>query len=101
MARMTKSEIVNHISKVTGVNRKDVKAVFLSLGKLAKAQLGKRGPGEFAILPGMVKARVRTKPAIPAGKWFNPFTKTEEVRKGKPARRVVRLTALKALKEVL
>ncbi|NMC68461.1 MAG: DNA-binding protein [Myxococcales bacterium] len=101
MAKMTKSQIVTLIAKDTGLTRKNVNAVFDALQGLAKSQLGKKGPGEFTILPGMVKARVRVKPAVKAGKWFNPFTKREEVRKAKPARRTVRLTALKGLKGVL
>jgi len=101
MAKLTKSQIVTLIAKDTGLTRKNVNAVFNALQGLAKSQLGKKGPGEFTILPGMVKARVRVKPAVKAGKWFNPFTKQEEVRKAKPARRTVRLTALKGLKSVL
>jgi len=101
MAKMTKSQIVTLIAKDTGLTRKNVNAVFDALQGLAKSQLGKKGPGEFTILPGMIKARVKVKPAVKAGKWFNPFTKREEVRKAKPARRTVRLTALKGLKGVL
>jgi hypothetical protein len=41
------------------------------------------------------------KAAIPAGKWINPFTKKEEMRAAKPARRVVRFSANKALKEAI
>ena len=101
MAKMTKSQIVTEISKDTGLTRKNVNAVFDALQGLAKAQLGKKGPGEFTILPGLIKAQVKVKPAIKAGKWFNPFTKREEIRKAKPARRTVRLRALKGLKAVL
>ncbi|MBN1769836.1 MAG: HU family DNA-binding protein [Deltaproteobacteria bacterium] len=101
MAKMTKSQIVTMIAKDTGLTRRNVNAVFDCLQGLAKSQLGKKGPGEFTILPGMIKARVKVKPAVKAGKWFNPFTKREEVRKAKPSRRTVRLTALKGLKGVL
>ncbi len=99
--KMTKSQIVTHIAEKTGLSRKLVNAVFDTLGELAVKELGKKGPGEFAILPGLVKAKVRTRAAVPAGKWINPFTKKEEVRKAKPARRVVRFSANKALKEAV
>ncbi len=99
--KMTKSEIVAHIAGKTGLARKAVAAVFDELGCLAKKELGRKGSGEFAILPGLVKAKVRTKAAVPAGKWINPFTKQEEMRKAKPARRVVRFGALKALKDAV
>ncbi|MDI7266700.1 MAG: HU family DNA-binding protein [Myxococcota bacterium] len=101
MSKMTKSQIVVHIAGETGISRKNVGAVFDALRGLAKAQLGKKGPGEFAVLPGLIKAKVRTKPAVKAGKWFNPFTKQEEIRKAKPARRIIRLAALKALKDAI
>jgi nucleoid DNA-binding protein len=97
--KMTKSQIAAHIAETTGLTRKQVSAVFSTLQELAKVQLSKRGPGEFPILPGMVKAKIRTKAAVKAGKWINPFTKQEEMRKAKPARRVVRFSALKTLKD--
>jgi nucleoid DNA-binding protein len=99
--KMTKSQIVAFIAEETTLQRKQVSSVFGALQELVKVQLGKKGPGEFALLPGLVKAKVRVKPAVKAGKWINPFTKQEEMRKAKPARRTVRLTALKALKDVL
>jgi nucleoid DNA-binding protein len=99
--KMTKSQIVTHIAEKTGITRKLVSAVFDVLGTLAKKELGKKGPGEFTILPGMAKAKVRVKAAVKAGKWMNPFTKQEEIRKAKPARRVVRIAALKALKAIV
>ena len=99
--KMTKGQIVTHLAEQTGLMRKQVSALFDVLANLAKKELGKKGPGEFAILPGMVKAKVRTKAAVKAGKWINPFTKQEEIRKAKPARRVVRLAALKNLKGVV
>lgn len=101
MAKMTKSQIVAHVAEKTGLSRKQVVEVFQTLADLAVKELGKKGSGEFAVLPGYVKAKVRTRAAVPAGKWINPFTKQEEVRKAKPAKRVVRLTANKALKDAV
>jgi len=101
MAKMTKSQIVAHVAEKTGLSRKQVTEVFQTLADLAVKELGKKGPGEFAVLPGYVKAKVRTRAAVPAGKWINPFTKQEEVRKAKPAKRVVRLSANKALKDAI
>lgn len=101
MAKMTKSQIVTHLAEHTGIARKQVTALLDALGALAVQELGKKGPGEFAILPGFVKAKVRTRAAVPAGKWINPFTKQEEMRKAKPAKRVVRFSAAKALKDAM
>ncbi|MBI5486445.1 MAG: HU family DNA-binding protein [Deltaproteobacteria bacterium] len=101
MAKMTKSQIVALLAEKTGASKKLVAAVFEALGELAVKELGKKRPGEFAILPGFVKAKVRVRAAVPAGKWINPFTKQEEMRKAKPAKRVVRFSATKALKEAV
>lgn len=101
MAKMMKSQIVAHVAEKTGLSRRQVASVFQTVADLAIKELGKKGPGEFAILPGYVKAKVRTRAAVPAGKWINPFTKKEEIRKARPAKRVVRLTANKALKDAI
>jgi nucleoid DNA-binding protein len=99
--KMTKSEIVAQVAEKTGVTRKLVTAVFDALGEIAVKELGEKGSGEFAILPGFVKAKVRVRGAVPAGKWINPFTKKEEMRKAKPAKRLVRFSANKALKDAV
>lgn len=96
----TKSEILRVISENTGLSRKDVTAVFDEMSSLIKKDLGKRGPGLFTI-PGLVKCRVVKKPATKARKGINPFTGQEMMFKAKPARKVVKTTALKALKDMV
>jgi nucleoid DNA-binding protein len=96
----TKSEILGHIADETGLARKDVGAVFDSLQGLMKKNLGRRGPGLFSI-PGLMKIRVATKPATKARKGVNPFTGEEMVFKAKPARKTVKIQALKGLKEMV
>jgi hypothetical protein len=66
---------------------------------LIKKNVGKRGPGVFTV-PGLMKITVRTRPATPARKGINPFTGEPTTFKAKPARRVVKVTALKGLKEM-
>jgi nucleoid DNA-binding protein len=94
----TKSEILTGIAEATQLKRKQVAAVFEALGGLVKAAIGKKGPGVF-VIPGLAKITVIQKPAVPARRGINPFTKQEQVFKAKPARRVVKLRALKALKD--
>jgi hypothetical protein len=65
-----------------------------------KANVGKKGPGIFA-LPGLMKITVIQKPAVKAHKGINPFTKQEQMFKAKPARKVVKVRALKALKDMV
>ena len=91
----TKSEIVAQICKDTKLSRKEVAAVFDSLGSVVRKSL--RGAGLFT-LPGLVKMKVVKKPATPARKGINPFTKAEMMFKAKPASKKVRVLPLKALK---
>ena len=51
-------------------------------------------------LHGFAKFVVVKKPAKPARKGINPFTKLEQMFKAKPARKVIKIRALKALKEM-
>ena len=97
----TKSEIYAKIVDDTGLTRKDVAAVFESLNGQIKKNLGGRGgPGMFTI-PGLLKMRVVKKPARKARKGVNPFTGEEMMFKAKPARNIVKITALKNLKEMV
>jgi nucleoid DNA-binding protein len=94
----SKSEILKSLSDSTGLTKKQVVAVFDELTNLIKKALGKKGPEQFT-LPGIAKFRVRSKPATPAKMGVNPFTKEPMQIKAKPARRVVRVVPVKALKD--
>ncbi len=95
----SKSEILANAAKATGLPRKQVAAVLESVIKQVKAAVGRKGVGVFA-LPGLMKITVVTKPATPARMGINPFTKQEQMFAAKPARRVVKIRALKALKDM-
>src|SRR5262249_20671679 len=97
---ITKSEAYQAIAGATGLSRKQVASVFDELTKLIGDNLGKKGPGVFS-LPGLVKLKVVHKPAVPARKGINPFTKEEMMFKAKPARKVVKAVPFKALKEMV
>ncbi len=97
----TKSEIYAKIVADTGLTRKDVAAVFDSLnGQIRKNLAGRGAPGTFTV-PGLLKMRVVTKPARKARKGVNPFTGEEMVFKAKPASQVVKVSALKGLKDMV
>ncbi len=96
----TKSEIYAKISEATELTRKQVGAVFDALGALIGHELGKKGPGIFTV-PGLLKLKRITKPAVPARMGINPFTKQEMMFKAKPARNVVKALPLKNLKEMV
>ena len=95
----TKSEILSNIAEATELSRKQVASVFEALSGQIKAAVGKKGPGVFA-LPGLLKILVIQKPATPERKGINPFTKQEQIFKAKPARKVIKVRPLKALKDM-
>ncbi len=96
----TKSQILGDISDKTGLTRKEVASVFESMAGLIKKDLGRRGPGIFTV-PGLMKIRVVRKPATKSRRGINPFTGVEMMFKAKPARNVVKVGALKALKDMV
>ena len=96
----TKSQILGDIADKTGLTRKEVSSVFEAMSGLIKKDLGRNGPGVFTV-PSLMKVRVVRKPATKARKGINPFTGEEMVFKAKPARNVVKVTALKALKDMV
>jgi len=95
----SKSEVITRIAENTELSRKQVKAVFDALSQEIGSAVGKKGSGVFAV-PGLMKITVIQKPATKARKGINPFTKEEVMFKAKPARKVVKVRALKALKDM-
>lgn len=98
-AKQTKTQIIASIVEDTGVARKDVVAVFGSLGEHIKRHMMKRGSGEISIPETGVKVRRVKKPRTKARIGRNPFTGEEIKIAAKPARTAVRVTALKSLKD--
>lgn len=96
---ITKSEIYNHIAEKTNLKRKDVVGVFDSMSGLIEREL-KKGAGIFNLI-GLMKIKMVYKPAVPARKGINPFTKEEVMFKAKPARNVVKIQPLKSLKDMV
>lgn len=95
----TKSEVFAGLADNTGLTRKQVAAIFDELSGMMKKDLN-RGPGLFTV-PGLMKVKVVKKPATKARKGVNPFTGEEMMFKAKPARKVVKVTPLKGLKEMV
>jgi len=95
----TKSEMVASLVTTTGLSRKQVAGVLNALTDLIAKNVGKKGPGVF-VVPGLMKIMVIQKPAVAAHKGINPFTKQEQMFKAKPARKVIKVRALKALKDM-
>ena len=98
----TKTEIYSSISESTGVSKKDVAAVFDALNDEVAKSLSKKGAQAFTI-PGLCKIVVQHKPAQPAKKGVpNPFKPGELMDvAAKPAKNVVKVRALKKLKDMV
>ncbi len=97
---MTKSEILSGIAESTGLARKQVSAVFEAMTGQIQKSLGRSGTGVYTV-PGLMKLVVVRKPAVKAHKGINRFTGEEVMFKAKPARNVVKIRALKSLKEMV
>lgn len=95
----TKSELISTLSESTNLTKKDVSAVISELTNVIEGHLKKNGAGMFT-LPGLFKMKVVRKPATKARKGINPFTGEPTVFKAKPARNVVKIQPLKAVKEM-
>lgn len=99
--RQTKLQILQAIAEETDLSRKQVADVFTALGTLVKRHVQRRGSGEFSIPETGVKIRRVKKPARKARMGRNPATGETIKIAAKPATTVVKVTALKALKEML
>ena len=95
---LTKSGLVAHIADSSGVASRDVRAVMAALENTVQGSLSKKGAGSFT-LPGLLKITAVKVPAKPRRKGINPFTGEETMFKAKPARNVVKVRPLKALKD--
>lgn len=96
----SKSDVFGTIAEQVGIGRRDVAGVFHVMGAIIKADLSKAGPGVFKV-PGLMRITVQRKPATKARMGVNPFTKEEVMFKAKPARNVVKVRPLRALKEMV
>jgi DNA-binding protein HU-beta len=96
----SRGEVFGTIAQHVGIRRRDVAGVFHVMGSLIKADLSKNGSGVFKV-PGLMRITIKRKPATKARKGINPFTKEEVMFKAKPARNVVRVRPLQALKAMV
>ena len=97
---LSKSEILNAVADAVGeeVSRKHVKQVVETLAHVGHKELKKNG---IFVLHGFAKFVVVKKPARPARKGINPFTKQEQTFAAKPASKTVRARPVKAVKDAV
>src|ERR1035437_7998640 len=97
---LSKSEILNAVSDAIGeeLSKKHVKTIVEALVATGHKELKKSGT---FILPGFAKFVVVKKPAKPARKGINPFTKLEQPFAAKPASKSVKARPVKAIKDAV
>merc|ERR1712093_317943 len=95
---MTASAAYRSVSETTGVKARDVKGAMEAYISIAATQMKKHGAFK---LGGALNLKLKSKPARPARKGVNPFTKEPCVFKAKPASKTVRALALKKLKDLI
>ena len=97
--KQTKSEIILAISTDTNLPRKAVLTVFESLRKLIVGNMKKKGSGEFTIPQVAIRVKRKIRPASKKRMGRNPATGEQIMIAAKPARTVVKIIPLRALKE--
>jgi DNA-binding protein HU-beta len=97
---LSKAETLKALAQAVGeeVSPKHVKAVVEHLVAIAHKELKKTGA---FVLHGLAKFTVHKKPARPARKGINPFTKQEQTFAAKPASKAVRARPVKAVKDAV
>lgn len=96
--RMSKTEFVEAIAAESGLEKKQVNAVLDGLNGVVYKELKAQ---HEVVIPGLLKLTAVTKPAVAAREGINPFTKEPTMFKARPARKVIKPRALKALKDAL
>ncbi len=97
--RMSKSQIIAELAETTELSKKEVTGVLTQLNGLIERHIKKRACGEF-LLPGLLKIVTVKKKAVKARKGINPFTGEEQMFQAKKATTIVKVRALKKLKEM-
>jgi DNA-binding protein HU-beta len=94
---LTKSQFAAEVAAKTGMSKSQVNDVFVSMVEVVNSEVKS---GRQISIPGLVKISLNRKPATPSRPGRNPFTGEAITIKAKPARNVVKVRALKSLKDV-
>jgi len=95
-----RAQLIKTLCEQSGADRKQVIALLDSLGEIMIAHLVKKGPGKFK-LPGILTMKIKDKPATKQRTGINPFTGESMVFSAKPARRSIKIAALKKFKDAV
>ena len=96
----TKSETIKAIAAKTGMNKSQIISVLEAFEQVVEEHIQESGPGYFT-WPGLLKVETVVKPATPAKQRINPFTGKKTLYRAQPAKKTVKIKALKKLKDVV
>jgi nucleoid DNA-binding protein len=94
---LTKAQMASEIASKAGLSKSQVNNVLSALSEVVEEELR---AGRPVTVPGLVKITLTNKAATPARPGRNPFTGETITIKAKPARKVVKVRALKSLKDM-
>jgi nucleoid DNA-binding protein len=97
---LTKMQIYNNLAEATGLNKKQVSALFDALKIEVGKAISKKGAGQFTI-PDLCKIVCVQKKALPKRQVRNPATGEMIWADPKPASTTVKVRALKKLKDMV
>jgi nucleoid DNA-binding protein len=98
--KMSKSEFITTLAEKSGINKKQATTALETINAMVAQELSQKGPGEI-IIPNLLKLSIVVKPATHQHEGINPFTKEPMTFKAKPARKVIKVHPLKALKDAI
>ena len=96
---MTKSQILTGLAEATELSKKDIEKVFDALTSMIND--GIRKTDDVFVIPGLLKIRNIRKKATKARQGVNPKTGEPIEIAARPATNVVKVSALKNLKEMV
>merc|ERR1719454_2573272 len=95
---MTAAGAYGSVAETMGLKPKEVKGAIEGVMALAAQEMKKNGSFKIG---GALNLKLKIKPARPARKGVNPFTKEPCVFKAKPASKTVKAFPMKKLKEAI
>jgi nucleoid DNA-binding protein len=99
-AKLTKAQFLAAVAEKSGLDKRQVNALFDALASVIEEQLSDKGPGEVSIL-NLLKLKVKAVAATQDREGLHPITKEKTLIKGKPASRKVKASAMKGLKDLV
>jgi nucleoid DNA-binding protein len=98
--KVTKAQLPNVLSQISGVDKDDAKLVLDALDRIITGSLLKNSIGEFSLF-GKLKISRKEVPAKPARMGRNPATGEQIKLKAKPKSTKIKIIPLKGLKDAV